>query len=239
MNDILTVTGAHVGTVDVDAALFTQALRALIPHVDNSDILSLNHIHFEIGYGAALVIGTATDRYTAGMATIEPLDWDGQVWDFHLALEDAKLVNAVYTPGKGEQGTIRFDVTTDHITVTDVSGMVAGPQIILARPPSLESPHIRKLITEQLQQAAEPMDRATTWGMSPKQWAKVAKSATAMKAPLTVTTFGSGRPLIVTAGPTFIGLMMVTREYDMTEDMKYGDLSEWADLLTDLGQAAA
>lgn len=131
-------SGRPVGEITIDGGRLCQALNAVIPHAGTEDGLEW----LRIDAAGDTVTVYATDRYTIGMARIDGdaiIESDHDMWTIDILADDAKLIAAIFKPGKDQALNIRLRATTTDCTVTDVSGFVHGREL-LSPPPTAIAP---------------------------------------------------------------------------------------------------
>lgn len=229
--------GLPVGQITVDGDKLCQALAAVVPHAGAMD--SLEWLRIDIA-GDTLTAYT-TDRYTIGLARIDGeaiIDCDRDLWSIDILADDAKLIAAIFKPGKDQQASIRLHATTTDLTITDVSGLVTGRELTVGATTSVEHlasvPRLVAKAALDADQSVITSASAALWVTGPKQWAKFIKSATNYpRESIVVEAHEPNRPFLITIGEHFIGLLMPIRSDAATsEGRQHRDLiGDWIDTL--------
>lgn len=196
------------------------ALRSVTPHADpDKDFPQLHRVRCEIG-GENVTV-SATNRYTIGHALVSIWDnIDGELGAFDLSPTDVKEILALF-PGKAssddEPGqTVQIEVTDEHITVTDVSGLFPGKALTLPRYPMGENfPDVAKMIQAKLTTRGAAAERLITSG---QLVALFTKAAIAYGQPLVLDPAGEAGAILITCGESFVGVLMPQRPNDETTD---------------------
>lgn len=199
--------------ITVDTADLRQALVAVAPHADpDQDFPQLHRIRLDIGPENVTV--SATNRYTVGHALVSIWEnADGELASFDLSPTDCKEILALF-PGRHAdsdqpQATVRLEVGTEHITITDVSGLFPGKALQLPRYPMEENfPDVANLIRVKLTVAAQATERMITSGQMLGLFMKASK---AYGHPLVIDPGGEAGAMLITCGESFVGLLMPVR----------------------------
>ena len=235
--------GAPIGEITIDGGRLCQALNAVIPHAGGEDGLEW----LRIDAAGDTVTVYATDRYTIGMARIDGdaiIESDHDVWTIDILADDAKLIAAIFKPGKDQVLNIRLRATTTDCTVTDVSGFVHGRELSISATDGDSAlnaiPRLVSTAALAADQSVITSAQAALWVTNAYQWAKFVKSAQNYKGnPIAIEAHEPGKAFLVTIGERFIGLLMPVRT-DASDDRKHRDVvGEWIDLLSAAERAAA
>lgn len=140
-----------------------QALKAVTPF-GLADIDSLDRVRLTAEDHVTYV--QAADGYSAALALVStsalsrPVGHEGSV-EFDLTLDQARLIPAVFKLPKDKdeamQAELRFDVTSEHVTVVDAGGMIDGQELILPRAPTTAAaPRVLRLLATRIHSAPAP-----------------------------------------------------------------------------------
>lgn len=221
-------------TVTVDAGLFLQAVRAVLPHTDGTEELPTIH-RVRLDVTDHEIQALATSQFTAAIARLadDSLVDTGaseEAWTIDLFPSDLAAVAKMFKPGKDEQITLRVDLQRDdRVTFTDVSGLFDGRAYTV---PSigndLDFPDVRRFIADTMDAERGIVGTVTYTGDLLRRFAS---SAATYNDSLHIEPTSDGRPFVVTVGDNFIGLLMPRRNTDETtaEDRRVRD--EWRALL--------
>lgn len=209
-----------VATVD-----FRLALKAVGPHVDpDADFAQLHRIRVDVG--PVNVTVSATNRYTIGHALVSLWDnEDGEIGFFDVSPQDAKEILALF-PGKKGDGddigdSLRIEVTSKHLIVTDISGLFAGKQLTLPRYQIEDNfPSIANLISAKLLTGGQGVDRLVANGDMVALFVQATK---AYKEPLVIDPNGAAGAMLITCGESFIGVLMPIRP----DDERIAQINAW------------
>lgn len=220
-----------VGTADL-----RLALRAVAPHADpEADFPALHRVRLDLG-GENLTV-SATNRYTIGHALVSV--WgndDGEVAAFDLSPTNIKEILVLFhgKAGDGDQpdNTVRLEVTDEHVTITDVSGLFEGKALQLPRYPMEENfPNVANLIRDKITSGAQSAERLITSG---QLLGLFMKAATAYGESLVIDPTGETGAMLITCGESFVGLLMPQRaDEDVTAKIN-GWHADWIERLEEL-----
>lgn len=202
-------TSAEVNTEDLRAAL-----RAVLPHVpranDSSDWLQVVRVS---PFGDGLEV-TATDRYTAALATVPVWEYDGDGADvFDLTVDQVRAFLEVFPkPGKGEEHTVRLDVLGGVVRLVDTSGLFDGKELTLPIHAVDERfPEIRNALRGAIHQ--EEAIVGEFW-LDERRLTRFAVAQRVYGYPLVFEPARAGlvpTSLVVRCGPSFVGRVALSR----------------------------
>lgn len=215
-----------VGTLDM-----RRALIAVGPHADpDKDFPQLHRVRVDV---AGEVTVSATNRYTVGLALVPVVDSDGEVDAFDLSPSDVSEILTVFPcrskDDEAFDATLRFEVTSEHVTVTDISGLFPGKALVLPRYATEENfPRLEQVIaaklTAKLSGRAEAADRLITSGQLLGLFGKAVK---AYGQPLVIDPGGEAGAMLLTCGEAFVGLLMPQRPDESTTAQITGWHAAW------------
>lgn len=218
-------------TIEVDARKLTNALRAALPHVAaDTENIALHRVQIHTA-GPQLHVVT-TDALTCIVAAVDLDEACEELTAFDMLPGDAKTVVGLFKPSKDQVSTLRIDVSTRHITVTETA-LFDGRSLRVLRPPTSQAegshgPNVRGLVGRWL--AAEAHARDLTV-VTADLWRRFAVSAAVYDGVLAVESRAGARgPLVITCRERFAGLLMPHRMED-GEDPVREDRDAWLNRL--------
>lgn len=196
------MTAFTVGLADV-----TAALTSVVAHADpDPDHTVLHRVHLALD--PVNVTVTATNRYTAGLAIVSVEEHhDGTLDGVDLTPGDVKKVLALFKPGRqAVDEMLRIDVTTGHVTFTDVSGLFPGQSLTLVRTADAENyPDVAQVVSAALSRPSRAArDQIVAAGSLLRLFTVAARS---YAAPLSIEPTGKSA-LLIACGESFLGLLM-------------------------------
>ncbi len=223
-----------VGTND-----FRAALSSVLVHASMDDkIPELCRVRIDIGPENVTI--TATDRFTAGLSIVSvvahlnahdreetDLPWV-EVIDLDVA--DAKQILNVLKGGKDvgdePQFLLRIESTSEHVTITDSSGLIDGRALTLLRlEPSDTISFIEQLLSKIHSGEPALLENVAFAGV---YLARFKVASTAYKEPVHVEATTTSRGLLIRCGESFLGAIMPIRR-DQDTDAK---IAEWREAWT-------
>ena len=213
-----------VGTADL-----RLALRSVVPHVDpDPDFPQLHRVRLDVGPENVTV--SATNRYTVGHALVSIWEnLDGEMGPVDIAPVDVKEILVLFH-GKANEGdepdyTVRIEVTSEHLTITDVSGLFEGKALHLPRHPMEDNfPDVSTMIRDKITAEPESAERLITSG---KLLGLFMKAAAAYGEPLVIDPAGSTGAMLISCGESFVGMLMPQRADEETAAKINGWHADW------------
>ncbi|MCT1608029.1 hypothetical protein M3B43_12045, partial [Nesterenkonia massiliensis] len=218
----------HVNTADL-----SKALKAVLPHAsDDPELPSLACVQVHVTWENLFL--TATNRYTAGMASVSVWEREGltgsQSDDFFTLSRDVvkemlRFFRAKPKPENELDDQLCLEMTEKEFTVTDVSGLFPGKSVTWPDPQKVDNaPNLLRMFTSRLDRGLQVPARIITQGKFLKLFAAAAQ---AYGHPITVEPSTSDRSLMLGCGESFLGMLMqVSLEGD--SDLST-ELNEWRD----------
>ena len=219
--------------IDVNTPDFRAALQAVIPHAaaGSKDMPELRAVAFTVTPHNVYV--SATNRISVGLAIASVYQYEGltgSVEDdiFDLSLETARELLQLFKSAKEEDeigNALRVTVSEDKLTFLDVSGLFPGK--LFQVPRSDTEAAARKLIPTLLgsilaEKTVPP--RLATQG--PAIRAFIA-AGNAYGHPLLIEPTGDDTRIVISCGPSFLGLLMPVRSND--DSKLAAELTQWRD----------
>lgn len=208
-----------VATNDLRAGLIS-----VVVHAFNDDRLPLlNRVRLDIGPERITI--TATDRWTAGLASVEiitHLQPELEIVD--IAPDDVQHILKVFRCGKDKedepQYMLRIETTETHVIVTDASGLIDGHTLKVPRLATDEDfPNLPTYIHQQ----SNPLT-VSRLGYTGKMLARFNAAELCYGAMLVMeAATGDSRALTIRCGENFIGRMTLTP----IADSAHNQLVEW------------
>lgn len=199
-------------TLTVSTGDLRQAFLSVAPHADpDAQFPQLHRVRLEVA-GENLTV-SATNRYTVGHAIVSIWDGDGELKSFDLSPTNVKEVLVLFK-GKtddedGPGASLRIEVTDEHVTFTDVSGLFAGKSLQLPAYPLEDNfPEVAKLIRSKITSGPEGVERLVTSG---RLLGLFMKAAAAYGESLVIDPAGDSRAMLITCGESFVGMLMPQR----------------------------
>ncbi len=191
----------------VETRSLRQALAAVPPHVTTSaDYQKLYRVRVVVDADALTI--EATNGYTAAQALVDVVDnGDGEIGRFDLSPGDVKKIVMLFKAGRDDiDASLAFEVTDEHVEITDVSGLFVGQSLSLPTyPVDPEFPNVGEVLQAAMTRAAEGAPRLLAGGRSLSIFLK---AAAAYDEPLVLDPAGSAGSLLITCGPSFVGVML-------------------------------
>lgn len=218
-------------TITVGTADLRHALTAVRAHACADDECPAIH-RIRLAVDAENVTVTATDSFTAALAIVsvwrDALDHDGEPVTADLLPDDIDKVLAIFKAGK-EKGDepeylLRLHVTSEHVTVTDCSGLIDGREFKIPRLPTDGGAlcGVPGWIASQHDSAATMLADMVVGG---EMAARFKAAATAYGHPLKIEARSAMRALLIRCGDSFLGLLHPRT----LGDTQHAELREWAD----------
>jgi hypothetical protein len=191
----------------VDCGALRRALTAVAPHADpDAEVTVLHRVRVAGDGPAGEVVVSATNRYTAAQTRVPMLEWDDDAALFDLLPDDARRLMAVFTPERGHTMTLELDAGPDRVRVTDVSGMFPGLALDLPAVPSHDRfPDLGPMTAAALNDDPSQVGWLAVDGGLLALFGKAAKAYTS---PLILYPVGDQKPIGVTCGQSFAGVLM-------------------------------
>lgn len=215
---------------EITAKQFAQLVRPVVPLAAADGMLPiLNAVHF---YSAGdYLVASATDRFRLGIHR-RRLDGAPPVdLKFGLSLASISRIGQIFRGPRTFDPVLRFSIEDGLARVSQTGGLEGIVEASVAFPlVDGEFPNLPKIITNGLD---SDMERADTVGVNSAFLADFQHAVTDAT-PLVIRMGGtdldkaSTRPLILTAGEDFIGLLMPVR-FEPTEHSR--TLTDWQTFL--------
>ncbi len=216
-----------VGTSDMRAALAS----ALVHASQDPELPDLMRVR--VAPDAVNVAVTATDRYTLALALASHVN-DGKIGDdaepFDLLPNDVAKILSIFKAGKESGGDdpqywLRLDVTADHVTITDASGLIDGR--------SFKVPRLKHQTDDTLAGLPKLVARAhdsepallEDMAVNGNLLARFQTAAKAYHESLIIESHVGTHALLIRCGESFLGLLMPVIE----TPEKLVERKEWAD----------
>lgn len=225
--------GAQLLIIDVNTPDFRAALQAVIPHAasDSKAMPELRAVAFTVTPHNVYV--SATNRISVALAIASVYQSDGltgSVEDdiFDLSLETAKELLQLFksNSNKDEEAignALRLTISEDKLTFLDVSGLFPGKLFQVPRSDTEAAARklIPTLIGSILAEKTVP-PRLATHG--PAIRAFIA-AGSAYGQPLLIEPTGDDTRIVISCGPSFLGLLMPVRSTD--DSQLAAELTQW------------
>lgn len=216
-----------VGTNDLRAGLIS-----VVVHAFNDDRLpQLNRVRLDIGPERITI--TATDRWTAGLASVEIITHlQAELEIIDIAPIDVQHILKVFKCGKDKddepQYMLRIQTTDTHVTVTDASGLLDGHTL---KVPRLATDEDFPNLPTYIHQTSNPLT-VTRLGYTGKLLTRFNAAETCYGAMLVMeaATLDS-RALTIRCGENFIGRMTLTTITDSMNDQLIARREAWDERL--------
>lgn len=200
----MTEKTAAPATCTVNAGQFVEALRDLIRTAGDDTTLPMLYgvlLHTDTFNGKTVLVGTSTDRFRLGQSHIE---CTGSIEQMLVSLDDCKrLLTILKLYAKVETATLLEFVPEDgNLTVRFGS-------VVLPVGPTTMPKHFPKLAKIFANTAVTPEREAA---FNAKFLGVFASIADARRERLHVQMMGEMRPMLITIGQHYRGLLMPTRE---------------------------
>ncbi|MET4095134.1 hypothetical protein ABIB51_002060 [Arthrobacter sp. UYCu712] len=218
--------------LDVNTLDFRQALQAVIPHADtDAKLPGLRAVAFTATPNNLYV--SATNRVSIALAIAsvwESTGLTGSIADdaFDLDLDVAKELLQLFRSGSSQPDdeigqALRIHVEDDKLTFTDISGLFPGKlfQIPRSENEALARNLIPTLIGSILAEKCVPPRLAT----NARFLKTFAAAGSAYGEPLLIEPTGSDSSIVISCGPSFLGLLMPVSSADDTK--LAANLKEW------------
>lgn len=187
-----TVLASELARIIDDAAIFAGR---------DSTLPMLNAIRFEST--AENLLAVSTDRFVMGASIANYHQAGGTEFDITLKLSQAQMVAKIAKSTKAAFTDVTLTVTDENVTFDFTSGeSLTVPNLA----GSLEFPDWRKFITSRTEDAE---GSTKVIGFNPVYLAKFSRVTNARQ--LTMKTTGPDKPMLVSIGDSFIGLVMPVR----------------------------
>jgi hypothetical protein len=220
----------------VETADLRAALQSVTPHADPlPEFAQLHRVRIDVG-GENVTV-SATNRYTLAHALVSIWDNDdGEMGPVDLSPTNVKEILALFhgkTSSDDEPGdTVLIEVTDEHLTITDVSGLFPGKALKLPRHPMGDNfPVVANLISASLIAESRSAERLITSG---HLLGLFMKAATAYKQPLVIDPAGNTGAMLITCGESFIGMLVPQRSDEDTTARIKGWHTDWLIRIADL-----
>lgn len=219
---------------DVDVLVGTAEMRAALSSVlahagGDPELPELHKVVCEVS--AELLTWWATDTLSAGLAVHEVHSHQAEgLGRFAVLPADAKKLLAIFKAGKESaddpQYITQIEVTPEHVTVTDQSGLIAGRRFRIPQVYAAESagPAVDRLCGTLHRQASTWADEHAFNG---EVLARFKAAAGAFHEPIQVGAVARSRSLLVRCGPNFLGALMSTQPTEQVEKERAAWRSEW------------
>ncbi len=222
--------------VNVQAASFRAALVSVGAHASESpEDVRLNRIRIYFGPKTATV--AATNGQTAALALVEITDHlTPELGCIDIRPSDARKLLAIFKGGKESATTLRIHASAKHLEITDVGGLFPGESLRLnACATDPEFPNVAKVITFARQLSGLEMFRPSSplLLVSPSR-IKLFIPAGLAYGTLVIEPTGTGRSLVVSAGKSFLGLLVTSPAGSEDEADRRDRFEEWSAITRDV-----
>lgn len=221
--------------VDADILVSTAALRAaltaVLPHADTDPELPEQcRIVIDIRPDEALL--WATDTLSAGLAAVEVISHQSpSVGRCAILPADAKKILSIFKAGKESfdepEFIVQLEVSAEHVTITDQSGLIPGRRF---RVPQLHEPESNAPAVDRMLAAMHAVrtDRIEEVAFNGETLARFKAAAGAMREQVQVRGVEGRRTLLVLCGARFIGALMAGATSEEVEQERDRWRSAWS-----------